>query len=98
MRSQELPAALADLLKALISSYMHHAIPPSANPHLVRLAAQYLPNGIQLLSGSEEPSRKDELLDIIVFTPEAGRDDLRSFFQLIRKYPGGKFMYPSDIA
>jgi hypothetical protein len=45
---QYLPAAVRDLLKGLISSVLHNAIPPAATTHLIQLANIYLKYGVYL--------------------------------------------------
>ena len=85
-----LPAALADCLKSLISAEQHDAIGPDATPHLVQLANEHLSHGITLT----DAEGRDRLYDVMVFVPDEGRMNLRSFFRLVPRYSGGQLKYP----
>jgi len=92
VQKEGFPPSLADTLKSLLSAHIHKTIGPDAKPREIALAKVYVPNGILL-----ENSAGEEYLDLVVYKPEAGREDLRTFFGFVKKYPGTKLHYLTDV-
>ncbi len=91
--TQGVPVTLVDCLKGLVASHLHATIGPEATSRLIEQAKHYLKDGI-LLSDSVG----DWLYDVMVFVPNGEeKTATRSFFRLIRKWPGGQLKYLEDI-
>lgn len=89
-----MPTTLVDCLKELVSSHVHATIGPEATSRLIEQAKHYLNDGILL-----SDAIGDWLYDVMVFVPNVGEvTATRSFFRLIRKWPGGRLKYLGDIA
>ena len=86
------PPALADILKSLLSAHIHKTIGPDAKPREIALAKQHIPYGILL-----ENSAGEEYLDLVVYKPEAGREDLRTFFGFVKRYPNTRLYSLNDV-
>ena len=90
---KELPAAAADLLKALIGCERNGWTTPTASSDLIKLSADHFSEGIML-----SDSACDILYDIVVFVPDSENEEkCRRFFKLIPKYPHGEFKYPKYL-
>lgn len=89
-RSFGMPRDLIDCLIELVSSHIHSLTPPEATPQLIELAKRFLRNGIVLADSYSKTT-----YDVMVFVPNPGEEKgTRSFFRLIRKWPGGELKYP----
>jgi hypothetical protein len=92
VQKEGFPPALADTLKSLLSAHIHQTIGPDAKSREIALAKQYVPDGILL-----EHSAGEEYLDLVVYKPEAGRENQRTFFGLVKRYPNTKRYNLNDV-
>lgn len=95
VQTEGFPPSLADTLKSLLSAHINRAIGPDAKTHEIALARQYIPDGILLLHSAGE--RGENYYDVVVYKPEKGRNDKRTFFGLVKKYPDTRLYYLTDV-
>jgi hypothetical protein len=90
--SGKMPRDLTDTLKSLVSSHIGNAIGPEAKYPVVRMAREHLKDGILLIDSAGEL-----LYDVVVFLPDKPDDDMRNFFYLVRRWPGGQLHYLESL-
>lgn len=96
--SGSMPRELANTLKALVNSHIFKTIGPEAKDFVIKMAKEYLRDGIMLINSAVCINLSGELLyDVMVFKPNPPDDEMRTFFCLVRKWPGGQLHYLEDI-
>lgn len=79
-----LPLELSGLLRSMIANQKRCMVPETATPTRIRLAKQHLGNGVRIKT--KEGFR---WYNLVVFVPDPGSIERRSFFLLQPRYPGG---------
>jgi hypothetical protein len=92
IESKSIPLELADTLKALVNSQINKTIGPEAKYPVIRMASEYLKDGIILIDSAGEL-----LYDVMVLIPNQPDDEMRTFFCLVRKWPGGQLHYLESL-
>jgi hypothetical protein len=88
----KIPQELGDILGEIINSHRRKTTPHRATPRLIKMMKQHLSGGVMLTCPEE-----DRCYDVMIFIPDVGRSELRPFFLLVPKYPGGRLKHLDEI-
>ncbi|HBI17687.1 MAG TPA: hypothetical protein DDY52_06130 [Candidatus Moranbacteria bacterium] len=90
VKEESIPLALGRFLIAVIVAHVQKNTAAIATDSRIQLAKAYLQGGIEL-----SDSAMNYLFDVMLFVPEDEKE--RSFFVLVKKYPGGQLKYLKDV-